>query len=203
MSIKKFILRNRTKISLTLIVVGLLGLSPTVYFRWVQPNLQPSRPGTIAPVNQVISQAPAVEKVVSGHPNRIIIPSLNMSLPVTDGIYDEKTSKWNLSLDQAHYAIISALPNTKLGNTFIYGHYRPEVFARLHRAAIGSEARLQTDNGLTFIYKLESVRETHPKDTEIFAYQGAPQMTIQTCSGAWFQNRQFFTYSLVRYEKSA
>lgn len=183
-------------------LIGLIGLSPIAYYRWVQPVLQPTTPVNIASVNQAIAQAPAAEQVISGHPNRIIIPSLNMSLAVTDGAYSPKTGKWDLSLDHAHYATISALPNTKLGDTFIYGHYRPEVFARLHHITVGSEAKLQTDNGLTFVYRLDNVRETNPKDTTIFSYQGAPEMTIQTCSGAWFQNRQFYTFSLVRYEKA-
>lgn len=199
---KTYIANNRNKISLALVLIGLLGLSPIAFYRWVQPILQPASPVAVAGVNQAIAQAPVVEQVVSGHPNHISIPSLSMSLPVTDGAYNEKTGKWDLSLDHAHYAVISALPNTKLGNTFIYGHYRPEVFARLHRITIGSEARLLTDNGLVFVYRLDNIRETNPKDVSIFAYDGAPKMTIQTCSGAWFQNRQFFTFSLVRYEKA-
>lgn len=196
-------LHNRTKIGIVLTLVGLIGLSPIAYYRWLQPSLQIAKPTTVAPVNQTIAQAPPEKDIVSGHPNHLDIPSLNMSLAVSDGTFNAKTGQWTLSLDHAHYATISALPNSELGNTFIYGHYRPEVFARLHRIAIGSEATLTTDNGYKFIYKLQNVRETNPKDASIFAYQGAPQMTIQTCSGAWFQNRQFFTFSLVRYEPVA
>ncbi len=197
-------LHTATKIGLAMTLIGMLGLLlPFAYFRYLLPASQPSSPMVVAPINEQVSLAAAKETIVAGHPNHLYIPSLQMSLNVTDGTFNPKTGQWTLSLDHAHFATISAQPNSKMGNTFIYGHYRPEVFARLHRIAPGSEAKISTDNGYTFTYKLQQIRETNPNDTSVFAYQGSPIMTIQTCSGAWFQNRQFFTFTLVGYEKSA
>ncbi len=192
-----------TKVGLAFLSIGLLGLAlPIVYFRYVVPSQQPLKPLTVAPINNQIATASAKEQIISGHPAQISIPSLDISLKVSDGEFNQQTGQWTLSLDHAHYAIISALPNSKMGNTFIYGHYRPEVFARLHRIQSDGQAEIKTDNGYSFIYRLQSVRETTPNDTSVFAYQGAPILTIQTCSGAWFQNRQFFTFSLVSYQKT-
>lgn len=195
-------LHIRTKIGLALTTLGLLGLLlPIIYFRWYQPGTQVARPTAVAPINQQLTAASKAEQVVSGHPNHIYIPSLDMSFAVTDGAYDQKTGQWTLSADHVQYASITALPNSKMGNTFIYGHATRRVFGRLPQLKDGAQALIHTDNGYTFEYSLVSVRETNPQDTSIFNYQGPPQLTVQTCSGAWSQNRQFFTFKYVGYQK--
>lgn len=194
-------LHRRTQLGLACIVFGLAGMSPVAYYRWLAPVTQPARPTVVAPINQQLALAAPSEHVIAGTPNHLDIPSLQLSLTVADGSFNEASGQWALSLDKAHFANITAKPNTKLGNTLIYGHYRPEVFASLHRIQPGSEVMVTTDNGYRFIYKLQSVRETSPNDTELFSYSGPPQLTLQTCSGSFFQNRQLFTFSFVRYEK--
>jgi hypothetical protein len=39
-----------------------------------------------------------------------------------------------------------------------------------------------------------------PTDATLFEYKGKPILTIQTCSGVWYQNRQLFTFDLERTE---
>jgi LPXTG-site transpeptidase (sortase) family protein len=83
----------------------------------------------------------------------------------------------------------------------LYGHYRPEVFARLQLIKPGSEAIITTDNGYKFYYKLDHVNIVDPNDTSLFTYQGTPELTIQTCTGSFFQKRQLFTFTFEKYEK--
>lgn len=139
---------------------------------------------------------------VSGKPAILYIPSLNMTLEVTEGMYNRGTGEWTLSPDKVHFAELSVRPNNETGNTLIYGHYRPEVFARLHHITPGAEAVVRSDNGYQFIYIFKNSQITNPADASIFAYRGLPKLTLQTCTGAWMQNRQLFSFDFVRYEKS-
>jgi LPXTG-site transpeptidase (sortase) family protein len=134
-------------------------------------------------------------QVVSGKPVRIQIPALHIDLQVAEGRYNKQTNSWTLSNDKAHYAVNTPLANNAEGNTFIYGHNRKAVFSTLNRIKAGDEAIVTTDNGHRFTYKFRSAYETNPTDNSLFDYKGAPILTVQTCSGLWYQNRQLFTFN--------
>jgi sortase (surface protein transpeptidase) len=85
-------------------------------------------------------------------------------------------------------------PNNETGNTLIYGHYRPEVFAYLHLIKPGIQAIITTDNGYTFTYSFENSEALDPTNTSVFVYRGAPRLTIQTCSGSFMQHRQMYYF---------
>lgn len=134
---------------------------------------------------------------ITGTPTVIKLPSLGLSLPVINGYYNAHAQSWTLTNDSVQYATITPPPNNAGGNTFFYGHYRPGVFATLHTIKPGAQAIVSTDSGHTFTYTFISSRITTPIDDSIFSYQGPPILTIQTCSGLFFQNRQFFTFNLT------
>jgi LPXTG-site transpeptidase (sortase) family protein len=136
-------------------------------------------------------------QVVSGKPVRIQIPSLSIDLQVIDGQYNAHNKTWTLTKDKAQYATATPLANNAEGNTFIYGHNRKGVFNTLNRIKPGSTATITTDNGHVFTYKFRSAFETNPSDQSLFEYRGAPILTVQTCSGLWYQNRQLFTFDFV------
>jgi len=69
------------------------------------------------------------------------------------------------------------------------------VFSTLNRIKPGDEAIITTDNGHRFTYKFRAAYETNPSDDSLFHYQGSPILTVQTCSGLWYQNRQLFTFN--------
>jgi hypothetical protein len=121
-----------------------------------------------------------------------------MDLPIIPGYYDKQTQKWTLTLNEVQYATITPEPNDVAGNTFLYGHYRQAVFARLHTIPANAQAIVKTSNGHIFYYQLSGIRVTNPGDDSVFTYRGAPILTIQTCTGLFFQNRQFFTFSLQK-----
>lgn len=137
--------------------------------------------------------APAV---ISGRPVRLAIPALGIDLPVIDGYYNQTTKKWTLTNDKVQYAVITPLANNQQGNTFLYGHNRRGVFRTLNKVHAGDQAIVTTDNGHTFTYRFVGALETTPTDDSLFHYQGKPILTIQTCSGAWYQNRQLFRFDL-------
>ena len=139
--------------------------------------------------------------IVSGHPISIKIPSLNINLNVIDGVEDA-SGQWTLTTQYAQFATITNPANNHSGDTFIYAHDRKNLFINLHLIQPGSTAEISTSNGYTFFYKYTSTYTLKPTDTSIFDYQGAPILTLQTCSGAEFQNRQMFQFSFVNYKKT-
>lgn len=139
---------------------------------------------------------------ISGKPVDLSIPSLQIDLPVTDGQYDPKTHGWTLTSDKAQYLVDSARPNNVGGKTFIYGHYRYNVFAALHNIEPGAALSLTTDNGYTFNYRFKSSFTTSPSDLSILSNTKAPVLYLQTCSGAFFQHRQIFNFQYVGYERT-
>jgi LPXTG-site transpeptidase (sortase) family protein len=143
------------------------------------------------------STTPAPTEVVSGEPVRIEIPSLKIDLQVAEGHYNSTAQTWTLSKDKAHYAVNTPLANNAEGNTFIYGHNRKAVFARLVNIKAGATAIVTTKNGHRFTYTFRSAFETQPSDDSLFEYKGPAILTLQTCSGLWYQNRQLFTFDFV------
>jgi LPXTG-site transpeptidase (sortase) family protein len=179
------------------ILAGLAGLLPLAYF-WEQ-NHNAAKQAAV-PIRTVALQPSPT--LVTGRPRTVSIPSLNINLQVIDGNYDRKTGEWTLTLNKAQFATPSVQPNNQTGNTLIYGHYRPQVFAYLHHITTGAQATITTDNGYTFTYTYQNTEALNPADTSIFAYRGAPRLTIQTCSGAFMQNRQMYYFAYDSYKKT-
>ncbi|HLG90996.1 MAG TPA: sortase [Candidatus Saccharimonadales bacterium] len=182
-----------TGIGIFLTLIGVAVITPAIYFNH-RGSALPATPTTSA--HKILKP-----QTISGYPVELYIPSLNMKLKVVDGVYNPKDGSWTLSRDKVHFALPSAVPNNELGNTLIYGHYRPEVFARLKNIKSGEKAIVKTDNGYSFTYRFQESEAVNPADTSIFSYDGEPQLTLQTCSGAWLQNRQLYSFDFIKYEK--
>src|SRR5690242_6693256 len=45
-------------------------------------------------------------QMIQGDPVRIVIPSVNIDIPITNGYYNSKSQTWTLTLDKAQYAVI-------------------------------------------------------------------------------------------------
>jgi sortase (surface protein transpeptidase) len=186
-------------IAILLVIAGIAVLAPLSYYT-LRSNGDLANSTPTSPVSPI--QLKPSASLVTGNPVAISSPSLNMNLQVIPGNYNAETKQWNLSLDKAQFAEPSVQPNNETGNTFIYGHYRPEVFAYLHLIKTGAQATITTDNGYTFTYTFYNTQAFDPADTSIFAYQGTPRLTIQTCSGEFMQNRQMYYFSYDGYSKA-
>ncbi len=152
------------------------------------PFVTPSKPST-SNTEQTVAR-------IEGKPVRIQIPSLKIDLPVIDGYHNVKAQTWTLTKNKVQYAVNTPLANNVEGNTFLYGHNRREVLHSLVKIKLGAEAIITTDNGHVFTYVFKGALETTPSDDSLFKYQGPPILTVQTCSGVWYQNRQLFTFDL-------
>lgn len=179
-------------VGLFFVLAGLLLGSP----HWIQQlrnsNSQPAFAADIAQSNG------AKKATISGTPSHITIPTVNISIDVEPGYYNKSSQTWTLSTTKAEYATVTPPANNGGGNTFIYGHNRWEVFYKLLRVQPGDEAIITTANHHTFVYKMTGRRDTNPHDDSLFRYQGSPILTLQTCSGLWYQNRSLFVFNLVK-----
>ncbi len=148
--------------------------------------------------NGQLLAATKANNVIKGKPVRIVLPDVSIDVQIADGIYYPSSKTWSLSLTKAQYALMTPEANNQEGNTFIYGHNRKEVFNRLPKLQIGQLAYVYTDNNHIFTYKYRSHYETNPNDDTLFTYRGAPILTLQTCTGIWYQNRDLMTFDLVK-----
>ncbi len=182
-------------IAAVLSLSGVLLLTPYVYF-WASHKATLTK-GTVITTPQIEIKA----ETLVGKPSRLIVPSLGIDIAVADGEYNPADGSWTLSEDSAHFALLSNQPNDLAGNTLIYGHNQAGVFGNLSEITAGGEAIVITDNGLKFTYRFKNYEDVEPNDVRIFEYEGEPQLTLQTCSGFWMQDRRMHYFSLVSVEK--
>lgn len=133
----------------------------------------------------------------SGRPVKIDIPSVGVSLPVMDGAYDPVSHTWTLSKDKVQYDTSSRLPNSRTGNTFIYGHATTAVFGPILKLQPDALATITTDNGYVITYKLTAHEVVDPKNTAVLTYDGPSRLMLQTCTGptlSEFRQLYYFSY---------
>lgn len=137
------------------------------------------------------------QKVITGKPVRLVIGPLSIDLPVDEGIYNESDQTWNISAKHAQYAMPSMYANNIRGNTLIYGENNANVFYNLKQIQPGTLAEVYTDNGHIFTYKFRNQEQLKPDDVTVFDYQSYPMLTLQTCSGSFYEFRQMFYFKLI------
>lgn len=186
--------RPSLAIGTLLIVAGLLLGGFTLINTWLS---QRSAEATSPQALKSNSQTNDVPRI-SGKPVRIQLPSVGIDLKVIPGYYYRASNSWTLSLNDAQWGVMTEQPNNQGGNTFIYAHYRWKVFYNLPKIRHGAQAIVTTDNGHKFTYTFTTSTITSPNDTSLFAYKGKPILTLQTCTGVHFQNRQLFVFDLKR-----
>ena len=195
-------LRYISTIAIFFVAAGLLiGYGPYRQYRNhhrpITSNTFAAGTGRVLSASTPTPASTAAKIALNGTPVRINIPSLKIDLNVINGYYNSNNKTWTLTQDMAQYATITPRANNQAGNTFIYGHDIHAVFGRLHNLRTGDQAVVYTDNGHVFTYNFRNSLETNPYDDSLFHYEGAPILTVQTCSGIWSQNRQLFTFDLV------
>jgi LPXTG-site transpeptidase (sortase) family protein len=176
-----------------LILLGLLMGGYGIFNSWLNNQFYQSSGISLASNKPIESSAPRI----SGIPKRIQIPSVGIDLKVIPGYYNAKDQSWTLSLNNAQWGAMTARPNNKEGLTFIYAHYRKNVFYTLPHVTPGATAIVTTQNGHVFTYKFKGSTIVKPQNTNILSYKGKPILLLQTCNGVWYENRQLFVFDFV------
>jgi LPXTG-site transpeptidase (sortase) family protein len=180
-----------------LITLGLVGVIPSVYYDLTHKGSVT----THALQSRPVIAHPDIP-LITGEPVEISLPSVSIDIPVIPGFYNSNYKTWTLSLDKAQFATPTVYPNNLSGNTFIYGHYRVGVFYTLPHIQPGAKAAITTANGYQFTYTFKYTYATQPNDTSVLMYKGPPILTLQTCSGTFYQNRQMYVFSYDGYKKT-
>jgi LPXTG-site transpeptidase (sortase) family protein len=147
-----------------------------------------------------LSLADHSKQILSGKPTRIVIPDVGIDLPIDEGRYNQIDGTWSLSGYHAQFAMISPMANDTDGNTFIYGHNNRYVFGPIKQIVPGSAAKIYTDGGRVFSYLYQSTYAVTPDNTAVLGYQGPSILTVQTCSGAWNEQRQMYVFKFDKVE---
>jgi hypothetical protein len=178
------------------IILGVLAFLGVYFYKpgitTDRSSLSTPKPALSVPANQVIS----------GTPSSLSVPRLSKTFNVIPGVENYKTGEWTLTWNKVQYATITPKPNNRGGNTLIYGHETAAIFAYLYLLRPGDTVSLTTKNGYIFHYVYQGTYAVNPRDTSLFNYEGAPILTLQTCSGAFFQNRQMYQFSLAGFNKA-
>ena len=175
-------------------LIGLLNLAVGVMFYTINitptPVLATLPPPQSRPV--VTQPIPATQ----GTPVRVIVPSLNIDLPVDVGSYNPEDGSWTVDATRAYYADVSMPVNNSNGTTLIYGHAQSTIFETLPRILPDAEAVIHTDSGYVFLYRHTTVQEVLPSDVSVFTAAGDPKLVLQTCVGLYSELRALYSFRL-------
>lgn len=141
-------------------------------------------------------KAPVIKEPIVGTPVRIEVPSVGIDSSVQAGNYDIQSNTWTIDTSSAYYATVTVPVNNTNGTTLIYGHAGWGIFEALPAVAAGAEAYVSTSEGQRFIYTFIDNRQVDPADVSFITSAGAPQLVLQTCSGAFDSHRTLVTFAL-------
>lgn len=181
-------------------ILVLYGLTITFAAYLLQPlsPLKSIRPVSLTRAEQR-PHVPLVAKIntISGLPVRLVIPGSSLDVPIDPGYYNASDGSWTLSGYRAQFAMVSTLANNQSGETFIYGHNNDFVFGALRHVtpSPGALAFIYTDNNHIFEYSFVSTASLSPDDVSVLSYQGAPMLTIQTCTGSINEWRTMYNFA--------
>ncbi len=127
-----------------------------------------------------VKVAPEVITYLQGQPpNRIILPSLSIDIPVR--ISPIKQGYWVVYKDSAGFGEGSTAPGNK-GNTVIFAHAREGLFLGLKTIRIGARIYVFTQDRY-FTYIVTEIKEVLPNDIEVISPTIDETLTLYTCSG--------------------
>ncbi len=126
-----------------------------------------------------IDQQLLTDQVVKNPPVRIIIPKLNLDLPVV--VAPVVGGYWQLSDTSASYGVGSAHPG-EVGNMVIFAHAREGLFLPL-REVKKEELVYILSADKWYRYKVSDIKFVDPSQVEVIKPTSNEQVTLFTCSG--------------------
>lgn len=130
-----------------------------------------------------LSKADAFE--FNQNPQKIIIPSLGITLPVTTVSIIDDT--WDVSGTEASFGETTTVPGNQ-GNTVIFAHALPHLFETLPLVKKGAYVHVFTQKDW-FVYKIYETKTVLPEDVSVLAHTKTSELTLYTCVGATYEKR--------------
>ncbi len=126
-------------------------------------------------------------------PKKIIIPSVDISLPVFTAKIAFNT--WEVRKDGASFGESTAYPGNN-GNTVIFSHAIPSLFGNLDQVKKGDSIHLFTDYDW-LVYRVTEIKVVDPENIEVLFSDGGHTLTLYTCTGPNDEKRLVVKASLV------
>ena len=119
------------------------------------------------------------EKEPSQPPQRIVIPALNLDLPVVEARV--VNGFWEPSQSSASHGVGAANPGEP-GNVVIFAHARDDLFGPLRNLKKDIIIYVLTKDRW-YSYSTEDIKLVDPSDIQVIAPTPAETLTLYTCSG--------------------
>lgn len=190
-------LLQKSVFNATLLTVQSLVIVLGLLLAEVGPFAVRSTPVRATSTRPLVPSADTAEIILGGRPVSISLPTLGLELDVLYGTYNSTSATWDINDTTAFFASPSSLANTSFGETLIYGHNTPNVFAPLHDLRGGEVVTIRTDTGVWLDYTYTQDSVVSPDEIDVFNFTGAPTLTLQTCSGDWNEYRRLFRFELT------
>ncbi len=168
-----------------LVCVGLLCVVFSVGYPIALAETAPVAPNPIHIDKNLLSQTTPVEEI----PSRIVIPTLDIDLPVTPSRVID--GYWELSETTASYGLGSSHPGEN-GNVVIFAHARKGLFLPLRNIQKEADVYVLT-RAHWYVYKVADIKSVDPSDTSVIAQTIRPTLTLYTCSGFVDEKRLIVT----------
>lgn len=182
------------------VTIGLILVLTGVGVQWRLNQAVADAVGSNVAITPYVPPKSAPE-LISSVPKHISIPSVDIDVSVVPGQYDKDYFTWTLADNAAVYADISAPLNNLSGNTYIYGHNKRSVFRSLLQIPDGSKAYVRGEDNRIYSYELVRTSVIDPTDMTVLDQTDKPTLTLQTCSGSWYQHRSIFTFRFLGVSK--
>jgi hypothetical protein len=165
--------------------------SPAPTYQPPPTYLPTGTPPTGGPTQPPSTPTPHPVPAGNAPPTRVVIPSLDIDLPVVPSDLEVRGNEGNYPLcDVAMYMVGFANPG-RPGTTYIYGHAQAGMFAPLLHASkyndgasmIGALVEVYTDDNKLHLYEIKLVKR-HATDLSITRIPaGTHQLVLQTSEG--------------------
>lgn len=161
--------------------LGFIFIVMSILFLYGFPfNLQPTQKSSISIDNALLQ-----EKNTQNLPVHILIPKININLPVVEAPI--VNGYWELSETTASHGEGSAGVGQP-GNMVVFAHARPNLFYNLKDIKTNDVVYVLTKSTWRQ-YKVVRITAVYPNQTEIIKQTKKEMLTLYTCSGFYDEKR--------------
>lgn len=144
------------------------------------------------------SLAPAIVVKENTKPINILVPSVDLSLPIEIGNYDYQSHSWPINDTSAFYASVTSQLNTSAGQTVLYAHNKNNLFGKVKQLKNDDSIIIIDDTNQKFTYSLSRRKIVKPNDTAVFYEKSdKPTLVLITCDGLFDENRELIYFTLT------
>lgn len=135
----------------------------------------------------------APKKYEAATPKTLIIPSINVTLPIIPAKIIKNT--WETTNDGVSYWSASPIPGSR-GNSVLYGHNWKSLLGSLPNIKPGNTIQVIMSDGKTVDFIVEYTAVVSPTQTDIIRPTKDTRITIYTCTG-FLDSKRFVVVAML------